>query len=79
METPQEIEVWYILPAIRKELALAMKLNGIKQVEIAKLLGVTKSAVTQYVNNKRANYVSFNSKIKNQINNSINLIHNTNN
>ena len=64
MELPQELEVWYIIPAIRKELALAMKNNGLKQVEIAKKLGLTKSAITQYINEKRGNEVKLNEKIK---------------
>ncbi len=52
---PQEIEAWYVLPLIRKELAMAMKKEGLGQKEIAKLLGVTEAAVSQYVNNKRGN------------------------
>ncbi len=51
---PQEIEAWYILPIIRKELALAMKAEGLDQQSLAKLLGITPAAVSQYVNNKRA-------------------------
>ncbi len=51
---PQEIEVWYVLPVIRKELALAMKKQGLDQKTIAKLLGITAAAVSQYFNNKRA-------------------------
>ena len=30
LKHPQEIEVWYVLPAIRKELALALKAQGKK-------------------------------------------------
>ena len=51
---PQEVEVWYIIPLIRKELALAMKKRKMPQNEIASLLGVTDSAISQYSNNKRA-------------------------
>ena len=50
---PQEIEVWYVLPVIRKGLAIAMKEEGLDQKTIAKLLGVTGAAISQYVNNKR--------------------------
>lgn len=45
---PQEIVVWYILPAIRRELALIMIARGIPQKHIARMLGVTEPAVTQY-------------------------------
>ncbi|MEM4337031.1 MAG: helix-turn-helix domain-containing protein [Candidatus Woesearchaeota archaeon] len=67
---PQEIEVWYILPALRKELAIAMKKHGLKQNEISKKLGVTAPAVSQYLRNKRANIIFFNKKIKKEIFNS---------
>jgi len=65
--SPQEIEVWYVLPALRKELALAMKSMGLKQKEISKKLGITESAISQYFRKKRANEVIFNRKIKNKI------------
>jgi predicted transcriptional regulator len=50
---PQEIEVWCVLPVIRKELAIAMKGEGLDQNTIAKLLGVTSAAISQYVTGKR--------------------------
>jgi len=53
MLQPQEVEVFYILPAIRNELAVAMKSLGKPQKEIAGLLGVTEAAVSQYVSKKR--------------------------
>lgn len=56
---PQEIEVFYVLPALRKELALSMKRAGKSQKDIAKLLGVTSAAVSQYVSKKRAAQVKF--------------------
>ncbi len=51
---PQEVEVFYILPAIRKELSVALKARGKTQAEIARLLGVTPAAVSQYLHDKRA-------------------------
>ena len=68
METPQELEVWYIIPTIRRELAIAMKKSGMKQVEIAEKLGVTKASITQYLNNKRASQIKFNDNILSKIN-----------
>lgn len=67
MELIQEIEVWYIVPAIRKELALAMSNNGLKQVEIAKRLGITKAAVNQYLSGKRGNEIKLRESMKNEI------------
>lgn len=64
---PQEIGVWYILPAIRKELAFELNKQGLKQTEIAVRLGITKAAVSQYLANKRASNVKFGPRIKEQI------------
>ena len=50
---PQEVEVYIILPAIRCELSRRMKLLGLEQKEIARRLGVTGAAVSQYLNEKR--------------------------
>lgn len=67
MEMLQEIEVWYIIPTIRKEIAIAMKKNGLKQFEIAKKLGITNPAVNQYLNKKRGNEIEFDKKILQEI------------
>ena len=64
---PQEVEVWYVLPAIRRELAKVMKTKTVPRVgedgkkkehkitqkEIAKMLGVTEPAITQYLLKKK--------------------------
>jgi predicted transcriptional regulator len=51
---PQEVEVWYILPALRRELAKVMKFDrGQAQKTIARMLGVTEPAVTQYMLSKK--------------------------
>lgn len=62
MMQPQEIEVLYILPAIRRELAIEMKKLGSGQKNIAKLLCVTEAAISQYINSKRASKVKFTKK-----------------
>lgn len=52
---PQEIEVWYLLPAVRKALAgIFIKDFKLKQKEAASLLGLTESAISQYLKSKRA-------------------------
>ncbi len=53
LKHPQEIEVWYILPAIRKELVRVLKSRGKSGREIASLLGITASSVSQYGSDKR--------------------------
>ena len=64
MMLPQEIEVWYMLPAIRKEFALTLIRHELSQKEVAKLLGVTEAAVSQYKSEKRAHGLEFNEHIK---------------
>ncbi|MBT3865517.1 helix-turn-helix domain-containing protein [Candidatus Woesearchaeota archaeon] len=70
----QEIEAWYVLPLIRKELALAMKQEGLDQKSIAKLLGVTAAAISQYVNNKRGNDYNLDEHLKVDFINSAKII-----
>lgn len=55
MKQPQEIEVWYLIPSLRRKIARCMvKKHGLSQRKTAELLGITESAVSQYVNEKRA-------------------------
>ncbi|MBW2972352.1 transcriptional regulator [Candidatus Woesearchaeota archaeon] len=54
MELPQEIELWYVIPAIRKALVTELKKHKMKQKDIAPLLGITEAAVSQYMRDKRA-------------------------
>ncbi|MBU0758112.1 MAG: helix-turn-helix domain-containing protein [Nanoarchaeota archaeon] len=67
MLTPQEVNVWYVLPALRREITLSFKKNGMKQKEIAAILGVTEPAVSQYLKNKRASTIRFTEEIKKEI------------
>ena len=54
---PQEIEVFYVLPALKRYLSIYMKENGLNQSEIAIMLDLEKAAVSQYINNKRGNKI----------------------
>jgi len=67
IETPQEVEVWYLIPALRRGLMSEMLRAGMRKKDVAELLNVTKSAVSQYFKNKRAHDVVFNEKIKKEI------------
>ncbi|MFH1174098.1 MAG: helix-turn-helix domain-containing protein [archaeon] len=67
MDLPQEIEVWYVLPSLRKDLAQALKEKGTPQKEIAKLLDVSEGAISQYFSKKRGSSVSFPIKIRQEI------------
>ncbi len=68
---PQEIEVFYVLPAVRREIAIVMKADGKSQKEIAGLLGVTEPAVSQYMSAKRASTFQLNDKVKSAIRESV--------
>lgn len=63
----QEVEVFYILPALRKELAKSLRTKKIKQRLIAEMLGVTEAAVSQYLKNKRGEGIKFNKELKLEI------------
>lgn len=53
MEILPEVEVWYALPAIRRNLAVSLKKQGLSQRSIADRLGLAESAVSQYLSGKR--------------------------
>ncbi|MBI2576375.1 hypothetical protein HYV84_04105 [Candidatus Woesearchaeota archaeon] len=60
---PQEIEVFYLLPAMRRELAKVFVHDyKISQKDAAGLLGITESAISQYLTSKRASEIRFSDK-----------------
>jgi len=71
---PQEIEVWYILPAIRRELVKEMIKLGKKQKDIAVILGITPAAISQYMKQKRAKEVEFTLETMQEISKSAKII-----
>ncbi|MBM3234337.1 transcriptional regulator [Candidatus Pacearchaeota archaeon] len=72
---PQEIEVWYIIPAIRRELAKILISNYDMTFEKAgRILGITKAAVSQYLSNKRAGKFKIPENIKREIEKSAEII-----
>ena len=60
---PQQVELNYMIPSLRRELAVAMKDFGLTQKEIAERLLVTEPAVSQYFTAKRAATVQFEDKV----------------
>src|SRR3989344_2625363 len=57
---PQEIEVWYLIPALRRELAgIFINDYGMSQKKSSELLGITESAISQYLKSKRGNELKF--------------------
>jgi len=65
---PQEIEIRYILPAIRRELAKTLiEEHNLSQKEVAKILGLTEAAISQYQHSKRASQVVFSGNIISEV------------
>ncbi|MBI4142053.1 helix-turn-helix domain-containing protein [Candidatus Woesearchaeota archaeon] len=64
---PQEVEVFYLLPALRRDIAISLKELGKDQKQIAKILGVSEPSVSHYFNSKRATEVEFTADIKTEI------------
>ncbi|DAC72969.1 MAG TPA: Fis family transcriptional regulator [Thermoplasmata archaeon] len=57
MKIDCEESVWYLLPLIRKEFAKSLiKDHGLTQRKAAEKLGITESAVSQYVSKKRGDF-----------------------
>jgi hypothetical protein len=74
---PQEIEVWYIIPAIRKELAKCLvKKHNLSYEKTGGLLGISKAAISQYLSNKRANKIKLSEQVKKEIEKSAKIISN---
>jgi uncharacterized protein len=65
---PQEIEVWYIIPKIRKELAkIFVEEKKFSYEKTGEILGITKAAVSQYLKNKRANKIQFSKEMQKEV------------
>ena len=64
----QEIEVWYVIPALRRELTKSMINDfNLTQKQIANILGLTEAAVSQYLHSKRAKDVVFSKAILDEL------------
>jgi len=76
---PQEIEVWYILPAIRKKISLKLAEN-LPQKDVATIMGVTPAAISQYKKKKRAKEEIFDKEMEKELTISVkNIIKDNNN
>ena len=67
MMLPQEIEVWYVLPAIRRAMCKGLITRGLTQRKTAILFGLTEAAVSQYVSKKRAGKVKLSKQFLAQV------------
>ena len=65
---PQEIEVWYTIPALRRELTKSMIEDcKLTQKHVAEHMGITEAAVSQYLSSKRATEVTFSNAVLDEI------------
>ena len=72
---PQENEVWYIIPALRKELAKQLtKKHEMSYEKAGLILGISKAAVSQYLSNKRANKIKLTPEVKKEVTKSAKII-----
>lgn len=71
---PQEIDVWYVLPAIRKEFAKELLKQGLSQREVAELLSLTEATISHYKNENRAKEDLIDEQTKTEIKKSVQKI-----
>ena len=64
---PQEIEVYYVLPMLRRQIALAMKDLDIPQKEIAQRLHIGESTVSQYIKEKRGSQIEVDPRLREKV------------
>ncbi|WP_458404279.1 transcriptional regulator [Methanobrevibacter sp.] len=67
MKPPCEIVVWYVIPAIRSELAKELLNLGMRQKDVSELMDITQPAVSQYITDKRGSGIKLNDDIREMI------------
>ncbi len=76
---PQEIEVWYLIPALRRELTKTlMRDHNLSQRRIAEMMGLSEPAISQYLTSKRGSDIKFTNEEKQEIKRAANNIVNKN-
>ena len=72
---PQEFEVRYVIPAIRRELASCLtEHEGYTYEKVGELLGITKAAISQYIKKKRAAKIKLHESASKEVHKSCLLI-----
>ncbi|MCQ2971359.1 hypothetical protein SAMN05216439_1002 [Methanobrevibacter gottschalkii] len=69
MKPPCEIVVWYVIPAIRSELAKELLNLGMKQKDVSELMDITQPAVSQYITDKRGSGIKLDDNVRDMIKN----------
>ncbi|MDD3858242.1 MAG: helix-turn-helix domain-containing protein [Methanoculleus sp.] len=68
MKLPCQSIVWNVLPAIRAAIAEELNAIGVSQLEAARLLDMTPSAISQYLTGKRGYRIVFEGEVKESLN-----------
>lgn len=69
MKPPCELIVWYVIPTIRAELSKELVKMGMSQKDVSERLGITQSAVSQYIKDKRGKGIPINKETRKGIKN----------
>jgi predicted transcriptional regulator len=69
MKPPCELIVWYVIPTIRAELSKELVKMGMSQKDVSERLGITQSAVSQYIKDKRGKGIPLNKETRKGIKN----------
>jgi hypothetical protein len=64
MKLPCELIVWYVIPTIRAELAKELVRMGMSQKDVSERMGITQSAVSQYIKEKRGKGIPINREVR---------------
>ena len=67
MKPPCEIVVWYVIPAIRSELAKELLNLGMKQKDVSELMDITQPAVSQYITDKRGSGIKLEDDVRTMV------------
>ena len=67
MKPPCEIVVWYVIPAIRSELAKELLNLGMKQKDVSELMDITQPAVSQYITDKRGSGIKLDDDVRQMV------------
>ena len=67
MKPPCEIVVWYVIPAIRSELAKELLNLGMKQKDVSEHMDITQPAVSQYITDKRGSGVKLQDDVRKMV------------
>ena len=67
MRPPCEVVVWYVIPAIRSDLAKELLNLDMKQKQVSELLDISQPSISHYISDKRGHEFKFEPEIHDMI------------